>query len=220
MRLSEFVAKGSEYLKTISYDASPLKEVRFHLSWTDDKATFFNRRGLDTLTLRVTAPDGHVYKQSATSARITKQGSVEITVPIRSFLPTSFSVPSADRSTIKSKLRSQFSDNTTGSQNFRVTVSVKIGELRPLKRLADRGNTFALEISPSYYAASISQCSVRNGTVLSKLWPVFPDCPICHGHYMHYPWCPYYEDPFDHDPFNDPFGHDPFGDPFDNDPFH
>jgi hypothetical protein len=210
LQLSEFVTKGSEYLKTISYETSSLKEVRFHLSWTDDKATFFNRHGLDTLTLQITAPDGHVYKQSATSARKTKLGFIEISVPVRSLVPTSFSVPSAERSTIESKLRSQYSDTTTVSQNFTVTVSVKVGELRPLKRLADKGNMFAMEVTPSYYAASISQCSGNNGAVLATLWPVFPDCPICHGHYMHYPWCPYYEDPFDHDPFDDPFDNDPF----------
>jgi len=155
--LSEFVSTGSEYVKAVSFESPNLKEIRCTLNWTDDKATVLNRCGLDTLTLQITSPDGTTVRAFATSAPKTKHGSVEITIPLKTEGFKPLTLRSRDHSDAASQLSATYDDDTWVNKTFTFRVSVRVGEIRPLKRIADRGNDFDLAITPVFYAASITE---------------------------------------------------------------
>jgi hypothetical protein len=48
------------------------------------------------------------------------------------------------------------------NRNFSITVTDKIGEKRIIPRLLDKGNTFTLEISYSYYQGVIQQGQMKS----------------------------------------------------------
>jgi len=157
--VSEFVSADSEYIKTVSFGFPNLKEIRCTLNWTDDKATVLNRCGLDTLTLQITSPDGTTVQQSATSARRTKQGSVEIIVPLTTERLVPLTLRSRELSEAASQLKTTYDDYTWTNRTFTVRVSVHVGEIRLLKRMADRGNDFDLAITPVFTAPSILEAN-------------------------------------------------------------
>jgi hypothetical protein len=156
-QLSEYVDKNSEYLKKISFNTPNLKEIYINLSWTDDKATCFNRRGLDTLVLQITTPDGKIQKTSAKSASRTKQGTIEMTIPVNTVRPTSFSVQATNTASAEQMIRDQYYDNTWVDEEFTINISVKTGELRLLKRFTDQGNDFQLHITSRYSTESLTE---------------------------------------------------------------
>lgn len=151
-----FAGTDSDYVNTVSFGQPNLKEIRFALSWTDDKATVLNRCGLDTLTLQVTCPDGSTVHDSAKCAPRTKYGHVEIVVPLKTEGFKPLTLHSRDLSEAASQVRDSYADYSWMNKPFTVRVSVQVGEIRPLKRLRDRGNDFDLAITPVYYAASIT----------------------------------------------------------------
>jgi hypothetical protein len=162
--MNGFVSRDSEYAHTISFSEPNLKELRFTLSWIDDKATVLNHCGLDTLTLQITCPDGAMFQDSAKSAPRTKQGFVEIILPLETESLTPMTLYSSDFPEAASKAQETF-DTTWVNKPFTVSVSVQVGELRPLKRLRDHGNDFDLAITPSYYTASIREYSTTRTSI-------------------------------------------------------
>jgi len=155
--MSGFASTDSDYVNTVSFGSPNLKEIRFTLNWTDDKATVLNRCGLDTLTLQITSPDGTTVRDFAKSAPKTKHGSVEITIPLKTERLEPLTLRSRDRSEAASQLRESYDDYTWVNKAFTVRVSVRVGEIRPLKRMVDRGNDFDLAITPVFYTASIME---------------------------------------------------------------
>jgi PKD repeat protein len=151
-----FAGKDSDYINTISFDQPNLKELRFTLNWTDDKATVLNRCGLDTLTLQITSPDGSTVQDSAKSAPRTKQGYVDIIVPLKTEDFKPLTLYSRDLSEASSQARNAY-DDTWVNKHFTVRISVKVGEIRLLKRLQDQGNDFDLTITPLFSTAVITE---------------------------------------------------------------
>ena len=205
---SEFTSEDSNYEKTVSFNTPNLKEISFILSWTDDKTTFLGRLGLDTLTLEITTPDGKTLIESGKSAKKTKHGRIEITPPVNNFNPTTLTLESENIMGVEKQLKDKYFDYTWVNKEFTIKVSVQVGEIRPLKRLADNGNDFDLEIRSSNYHASIT----ADDTVLNSdnddsyiETGNFPpdddpfDCSWCGERFGHRPSCPYYDDPFEDD---------------------
>jgi len=151
-----FAGTDSDYVNTVSFGQPNLKEIRFTLNWTDDKATVLNRCGLDTLTLQIISPDGSTVQDSAKSAPRTKYGCVDIVVPLKTEGFKPLTLHSRDLFEATSQLRDTYDDNSWVNKAFTVRISVQAGEIRPLKRLRDRGNDFDLAITPVYYVASIT----------------------------------------------------------------
>jgi len=151
-----FAGTDSDYVNTFSFGQPNLKEIRFTLNWTDDKATILNRCGLDTLVLQITSPDGLTVQDSAKSAPRTKQGHVDIIVRLKTegFKPLTLYAPNL--SEVSFQVRDTYDDDTWVNKQFTVRVSVRVGEIRLLKRLQDQGNDFDLGITPVFYAASIT----------------------------------------------------------------
>jgi PKD repeat protein len=150
-----FAGTNSEYVNTVSFDLPHLKEVRFIVNWTDDRATILNRGGLDTLTLQITSPDGSTVHDSAKSSPRTKKGSIEITVPVKTESLKPMTLHSRNLAEATSQLQDATNDSSRMNKAFTIRVSVQVGEIRPLKRMRDKGNDFDLAITPQYYTASI-----------------------------------------------------------------
>jgi len=154
---SDSVRKNSNYEKTISLRTPNLKEITFRLSWEDNKAPLGGRVGLDTLTLEITTPDGKNLMESAKSTKKSKLGNIEITIPIKNNRPSTISLESEHINEVRKQLLEKYYDYKWVNEDFLIKISVKIGEIRPLKRLLDRGNDFDLEILYSYYDPSITE---------------------------------------------------------------
>jgi len=154
---SEFVEKNTPYEGTVSINRGNLKEIIFNLSWVDNKATILNRFGLDTLTLEITTPDGTLYEESAKSARISKEGNIEIAIPVNG-MPSTDSIMANDSFEAEEKLNEEpYYNDKWVNEIFDIKISVKIGEIRILKRLKDSGNDFELEVSYDYYSATLTE---------------------------------------------------------------
>jgi hypothetical protein len=80
LTLSSFAGTTTPYQQVVSFNQPNLQQLRFDLTWTDDRSSFFSGRGFDTLTLILTGADGTFYTASGKSARWTKQGSIQLTV--------------------------------------------------------------------------------------------------------------------------------------------
>jgi hypothetical protein len=155
--ISEFAGKRTPYSTTVQISEGNLQTITFNLTWIDDRATLLKRRGLDTLTLEVTTPDGQVNIVSNTSEAKTKEGHILLTVPVDNVRPPD-TLKANDIQSAQAKLNQKpyYSDAWTG-QDINITVSVKIGEIRILPRLFDKGNDFDLKISYQYYEGTISK---------------------------------------------------------------
>ena len=228
---SDYASKDSNYEKTVSFDTPNLREISFILSWTDDKTTFLGRLGLDTLTLEITTPDGNKIVESARSARKTKQGNIEITLPVNNFNPTTLTLESENIMGVEKQLKDKYFDYTWVNKEFTIKVSVQVGEIRPLKRLADNGNDFDLEIrSSNYHTSTTADDTVLNSDngdsyIETGNYPPDDDpfaCNWCGESHGHSRSCPYYDDPFDCNWCGERFGHRPscphYDDPFEDDP--
>jgi len=152
--INGFVGRDAEYVTTISFSQPNLNDLHFILSWIDDKATVLNHCGLDTLTLQITCPDGSTFQDAAKSAPRTKQGLVEIVIPLETERLTPMTLYSSDVSEATFQVQESF-DTTWVNRPFTIRISDQVGELRPLKRLRDKGNDFELEIIPEVVTASI-----------------------------------------------------------------
>ncbi|KYK20193.1 hypothetical protein AYK25_01255 [Thermoplasmatales archaeon SM1-50] len=155
--ISEFAGKKSPYEGTVMISEGNIKSITFNLSWTDDRMTLLKRMGLDSLTLEVTTPDGIASIQTDTSARITGKGAITITLN-KGIIPPKSPIKAVDEQEAKAKLKQQpYYDDSWTDKDIAIVVSVKIGEIRLLKQLRDKGNSFELMITYDYYEAVLSE---------------------------------------------------------------
>jgi hypothetical protein len=225
LSISDFVDKKTVYSKSVSFKTPNIKDVIIRLWWIDDTVSFFGFFGRDALTLSVITPDGARVSQSARCARDTRQGFIELSIPVMRHIPASQTFQSADRLHAGEVLKTSF-DYTWVDDEFTVQVSDAIGEFRPLRRLRDPGNDFTLEITNRYYQASLvgeedlePTSNLTTGNVLQTGLIPPSVCPFCDGGITHEPWCPYYEDPFEDDFFDDDdlFNDHSYRDPWEDD---
>jgi len=154
---TDFANKGTPFEATVLINQGNLKEIVFNLSWVDDKATILNRFGLDTLTLEVTTPDGTVYEESGKSASKSKEGNVVIPISVNG-MPQMDSIDANNTSEAEEILNEEpYFDDEWMNEPFEVKVSVKVGEIRILKKMRDSGNNFDLEITYDYYDAMLTE---------------------------------------------------------------
>lgn len=166
--ISEFAHKNSKYEDAVKIPHGNVKSVTFNLSWTDDYMTFLRRMGLDTLTLEVITPDGMTSTQSSKSASVTGQGTITLTVNT-GIIPPKLPIKEETENDAQQKLKTPpYYDESWTDKEIIIGVSVQIGEIRPLKRMRDKGNDFELQITYEYYDGVLSMDSTKNtggGTV-------------------------------------------------------
>jgi len=162
--VSEFADKTKPYEGNITLPAPNIKTIMFNLTWTDDHMTLLKRRGLDTLYLEVTLPNGDSFTASNTSAPKTGDGSVVEAVSLN-IIPPVMQIQANNSQDAQTKLQEQsvYDDSFTG-KNIHFNVSVQIGELRFLKKMRDKGNSFDLAVSYQYYEASLLQGNTTTTT--------------------------------------------------------
>ena len=96
-------------------------------------------------------------QDSAKSAPRMKQGHVDIIVSLKTESLKPLTLYAQRLSEAASQVRDTYVDNTWVNKHFTVRVSVKVGEIRPLKRLRDQGNDFDLTITPLFSTAIITE---------------------------------------------------------------
>jgi hypothetical protein len=153
--IEEFVSKRSPYEDSATIHQGNLKSVTFNLSWVDDRAPFFGRFGLDTLSLEVITPDGGKDFREGKSAPGTREGSVKIT------FYTNFSPPekviAKDKAEAQKKVNEEYYSDKWVNDEFKIKITAKIGEKGILRRLLDKGNTFKLTITYEYYHVTVEE---------------------------------------------------------------
>jgi hypothetical protein len=160
--ISEFAGKKSQYQKTIQIPVENLKSITFNLSWTDDHMTVMKRMGLDSLTLEVTTPDGRNFMETTKSAPITGEGTITYTVSTGIIPPVS-SIKADDEKNAQAKLKNKpYYDDSWTNKDIKINVSVKIGEVRILKQMRDKGNNFDLKITYQYYDGALKEDTTKN----------------------------------------------------------
>ncbi len=173
--ISEYANKNAQYEGTRRILEGNIKSITFNMSWTDDRMTLLKRMGLDTLTLEVTTPDGMTYTQSNTSARITGKGTITLTVNA-GIIPPNQPIEAQDEKEAQTKLMTTpYYDDSWTDKDIFINVSVKIGEIRLLKKIRDKGNGFDLEITYQYYEGMLNLDTTKNtggeSTSPDENWP-------------------------------------------------
>jgi len=152
------------YTANVTISQYNLKSVRFILKWEDDRTYgFFRKKGLDTLTFEVTAPDGT--KKSEDSKG---NGTIEFVFDNINPMPAINEIKANSSAEAMEKLRDYYGERWK-DEPFKVNVSVKVGEsiFRPLKRLRDRGNNFTIEVEYVYYEPVIEEVTGSSSEVVS-----------------------------------------------------
>jgi hypothetical protein len=160
--ISEFAGKKSQYEGTVLIPEGNVKCITFNLSWTDDHMTIMKRRGLDSLTLEVTTPDGRTFMETSTSAPITGEGTITHTVSTGIIPPVSL-IKADDEKNAQAKLKGKpYYDDSWTDKDIYINVSVQIGEIRILKQMRDKGNDFELKITYQYYDGALKEDTTKN----------------------------------------------------------
>ena len=158
---SEFVDKNTPYEGTVSINRGNLKEIIFNLSWIDNRVTLFGRFGLDTLTIEITTPDGTIYEESERSASRSKEGNIEIVIPVNG-MPSTETIMANNSIEADEKLNQEpYYNDKWVNEIFDIKISVQIGEIRILKKMRDSGNDFELEVSYDYYSSTLTEEEVK-----------------------------------------------------------
>lgn len=149
--ISDYAYKKTLSEKTVMIPEGNIKSITFDLTWTDDRMTVLKRMGLDSLTLEVTTPDGITTTKTNTSAKITGAGSITINVDTGKITPPS-TIKEATEQAAQTKLMQQpYYDTAWTDKNIYINISVKVGEIRLLKQLRDKGNDYELFVTYQYY---------------------------------------------------------------------
>jgi hypothetical protein len=205
VRTSNFVSKDDECIIKEKINKPNLHEINFNLTWIDDKTTFNGAAGLDSLTMDVTNPDGKSVAKTAKSSKNSKNGVINIEFSVNKNAPKSkiFEIEESEKN-FKIDI-DDFNNYKWTDKEFIIKISVEIGEIRLLKRLAEKGNPFTLTISYSYFYPSIygenrtyEQSFIEGSMKESSYIPPYL-CPYCKPYYEsindypthHLPWCPY-----------------------------
>jgi hypothetical protein len=161
--ISEFAGKKAPYEGSVTIPEGNVYSVTFDMSWTDDRMTLLKRRGLDTLTLDVTMPDGIIsFSEENTSAPKTGYGTISYTVN-KDFSPHTGPIEAENDQAAQAKLQtSPYYDDSWTGKDIKINVSCHVGELRILKKLRDKGNDFELKISYQYFKPTLTLDSMKN----------------------------------------------------------
>ena len=146
--------KDEPYVGNVSIPVYNLKSVRFVLTWEDNHITgLLFKRGKDTLTFEITAPDGSVRSEETKG-----NGTIEFIFDNINGVPPVDIVKANSTSEALEEVKYYYGDNWK-DQPFQIKVSVDVGEkiFRPLKRLMDKGNNFTLTIEYTYYEPQIEE---------------------------------------------------------------
>lgn len=160
--LSDYAPKGVPYSMELQINQTNLRTVMFNLRWVDDRTSLLRLRGLDTLSLLITGPDGSQYAAQAKSARFSRSGNFTIEVPVGAVPPSIRTIEASSVQEARRILAQRFSNDTWAGKDINITVTVDIGERFPM-RFRDRGNDFTIDISYSYYDPKLNQTTTQTG---------------------------------------------------------
>jgi hypothetical protein len=155
--ISDFAGKKAPFGTSVMIPEGNIQSVTFNMSWTDDHLTFLKRRGMDSLTLEVTMPDGFSTKDTNMSAPITGAASISMTI-LSEIYPPEGSIKAKDVKEAQALLQQQpYYQDTWTDKEINISVSVNIGEIRLLKQLQDKGNNFEIKITYQYLEGSLKE---------------------------------------------------------------
>jgi hypothetical protein len=159
--LSDFANKKAPFEGSVTIPEGNVHSVTFNMSWNDDHMTLLKRRGLDSLTLDVSMPDGYSFSEKNTSARKTGYGSIYNMIINEYTPPKTLQAENEQEAQAKLQTAPYYDDSWTG-KDIKINVSCHIGELRILKKLIDKGNDFELKITYQYYEGTLSMDTMNN----------------------------------------------------------
>ena len=170
--LSDFAGKTAPYEGMVTIPEGNVNSISFNLTWTDDRMTFLKRRGLDSLTLEVTMPDGvNSFTETGTSAPKTGFGTVSHTL-MKDVIPPEGPIKAENEQKAQAKLQTApYFDDSWTDKDITIKVIVQVGELRILKKMRDKGNDFELKISYQYYDGILKEDTTKNTGGESNLPP-------------------------------------------------
>lgn len=160
--VSEYAGKKAPFEGTLSIPHGNLKSITFNMSWVDDKS-FLGIFGLDTLYMEVTAPDGSVVIGAAKSMRRTKAGDVTVTFENINNKPSTEPISAVTIQDAQQLLtKAPYYSDKWVNQNFKITVSVTVGEFLGKIRPRDKGNDFTIKIDYDYYSSIAQEAKVTS----------------------------------------------------------
>ena len=161
--LSDFASKKTVYDYSFQISDANVKSITFNLSWTDDRMTFLKRMGLDRFTLDVAMPDGRTDSAVGTSAAGSGEGTISLSLSSDIIPPKEVKAIDKDEAIAKLQSASLYTDQEKWTnKDIKVNISVKIGEIRLLKQIRDKGNDFELKITYEYYKGMIGGGTIKN----------------------------------------------------------
>jgi len=144
--------KKQPFLKTISFPQNNLKQITFQLNWEDDCTTPLLHFGKDILTFSIkSSEDTELYSEKSRG-----KGTLCFNISNINQKPTITQVKAEDLASAQTIVQQYFSTKLTNEQ-FHIEVEVKVGELRIVPRLKEKGNEFTLKITYEYYEPHISE---------------------------------------------------------------
>lgn len=148
----KIVRKDNPFIKTVKIDEYNLKSINFELTWNDDLTTPVFPYGKDTLTFSIKLPDGaEIYNKKNKG-----QGTLNFEKNNINDKPTIDTIKAIDEDDTEEKLMKFYNSNWR-NKSIKLQVTIKIGELRLLKRIHERGNSFNLNISYEFYKPNITK---------------------------------------------------------------
>jgi hypothetical protein len=146
-----FVDKKESFNAEIKVPQDNLKSISFELSWEDDITTPLFHFGKDTLTFSIKSPNNkEIYKTKTIGKAEISYTHEEINKK-----PTITTIEAKNESDAYTKLKEYYNSNWK-DEPIKLKVDLKIGEIRILRRLIEKGNYFKLKISYEYYDPEIT----------------------------------------------------------------
>jgi len=147
-----FAGKKQPFLKTISIPQNNLKQITFQVNWEDDCTTPILHFGKDILTFSIkSSEDTELYSEKSRG-----KGTLYFNISNINKKPTITQVEAEDLISTQTMLQQYFGTKLT-DEPFHIEVAVKVGELRIVPRLKEKGNEFTLKITYEYYEPHISE---------------------------------------------------------------
>lgn len=156
--ITEYVEKDTAYTDTLLLDQGNLIRVFLTLEWTDDRTTLLGRYGHDTITLKLTLPNGNILTLPGQTNAQNQQGMIYVELPVNEDMPPDRPIRAEDRADAERKLEDDtYQMDKWTNEEIEYQIMVNIGEMRIIPRFRDGGNSFDLNIQYTYYEPTLTQ---------------------------------------------------------------
>jgi len=145
------VEKKQCFQKTFTFNQYNLKQITFQLSWEDDITTPLFHFGKDRLIFTVKSDKNTIlYTEKSVG-----KGTLSFNIADINDKPNIQQIEAEDFNSAHATIKQYFGSNLM-DETFDVFVELKIGEIRILPRIREKGNDFILNVSYEYYNSNIT----------------------------------------------------------------